>query len=156
MLKGADLALYSSFESLGLDVEILPVLEGDEEYLAANNRSLYSYYSGSGYMEYYLENGELGDINYSELLPSSTFCADVDRRWKLLMLTRRVEGMKDALEFAEKKNLPENPGQSFYEMEGAFVGSCRHPYEAHDLEQDEAFESVSFVTNTVHHYALYD
>ena len=152
MLKGADLALYSSFESLGLEVEILPVLEGDEGYLAANNGSSYSY-GDSGYMEY-LENGELGDIDYSELLPSSNFCADVDKRWKLLMLTRRVEGMKDALKFAEKKDLPKNPGQSFYEMEGAFVGSCRHPYEAHDLEQDEAFENVSFITNTVQHCAL--
>ena len=142
-MKGADLALYSSFESLGLDVEILPVLEGEEGYFTTNGGSSYYYYGDSGYMAY-LKKGELRNIDYSELLPSSTFCADVDRRWKLLMLTRRVEGMKDALKFAEKKDLPKNPGQSFYEMEGAFVGSCRHPYEAHDLEQDEAFESVSF------------
>lgn len=155
-LKGADLALYSSFESLGLNVEILPVLEGEEGYFTTNGGSSYSYYGGSGYMAY-RKKGELRDIDYSELLPSSTFCADVDRRWKLLMLTRRVQGITDALDFAEKKDLPKNPGRSFYEMEGAYVGSCRHPYKAYDREQDEDFDSVSFVTNTAQHYcALYD
>ena len=73
------------------------------------------------------------------------------------MLTRRVQGITDALDFVEKKDLPKNPGRSFYEMEGAYVGSCRHPYKAYDREQDEDFDSVSFVTNTVQHYcALYD
>ena len=104
-MKGADLALYSSFESLGLNVEILPVLEGEEGYFTTNGGSSYYYYGDSGYMAY-LKKGELRNIDYSELLPSSTFCADVDRRWKLLMLTRRVQGITDALDFAEKKDLP--------------------------------------------------
>ena len=154
-LKGADLALYSSFESLGLEVEILPVLEDEEGYFTTNGGSSYYSYGDSGYMAY-LEKGELRNMNYSELLPSSTFCAEVDRRWKLLMLTRQVQGMTDALDFADRKGLPKNPGQSFYEMEGAYVGSCRHPYKAYDRQQDEDFDSVSFATNTVQHCSVDD
>ncbi|KAF7596013.1 hypothetical protein BBP40_003793 [Aspergillus hancockii] len=145
-LKGADLVLYSIFKSLGLDVEILPVLESGKRYADANpalgltgvvgGKHIWEDGDYEFYMlQRYLEKDEQIDLSYNEILPpvqSSDDYGDIDRRWKLLMLTRRVKGMKQAAEFAKKNDVPMRPGRSFYEAEGARIGACLEPYKTTD------------------------
>ncbi|CBF84004.1 predicted protein [Aspergillus nidulans FGSC A4] len=64
-------------------------------------------YGHEGALQKFLENGRKPQPTYVELLPPASAAehADLDRRWKLLMLSRRVSGMQDLLESTAGANL---------------------------------------------------
>lgn len=143
--------LYSVFRSLGIEVSILPVLEIDGNFGTENPQlgigvaKNKPWYGEFGYKELrrYLETGKYYSMNSPELIPSSTSAyGDIDRRWKLLMMTRQVKGMKELRKFAQENNLPMKPNSS-YDTVGAVVGSHIRPYKTSDRGQEEAIYDVS-------------
>lgn len=136
--------LYSVFRSLNLDVAILPVIEGSAGYGINNPQLGVStmgrddlYDIGCDTLADYLKTGDYQGVHHIEIRPTtSDDYTDIDRRWKLLLMTRKVQGMKSLREYAQKNNIPLKP-VSFYDIEGAFVGSHIHPYHSTDLGQDE-------------------
>ncbi|KAL4762839.1 2OG-Fe(II) oxygenase [Aspergillus foveolatus] len=160
-LKGADLVLYSVFKTLNLDVEVLPILEKDGQYCDGNpqlgitgrvphneedsqeggyhrRRRFYMEeyeYDYQGMLQKFLENGQRPQPTYVELLPPASAAehADLDRRWKLLMLSRRVSGMQDLFESTAGANLAIKE-DSLLKRTGAQVGLSRHPYGTSDRD----------------------
>lgn len=148
-LKGADLVLYSIFRSLGIEVAILPILEKDGRY-GIENQDLGIQGDISEWEESYdaeclmdcLENGgaEHMDFNESQLKPLITDgLADLDRCWKLLLMTRRITGMHELREYARENNLPLN-SNTFYDQPSSLVGSRVRPYTVSDYEVGEMME----------------
>ncbi|KAL2865967.1 2OG-Fe(II) oxygenase [Aspergillus lucknowensis] len=161
-LKGADLVLYSVLKSLGVDVDILPILESNGHYGKGNaaleitgkpqqHRQSYMdrYDWDRGELCGYLEHGGKAlDLAYTEVLPNPRRLneyEDIDRCWKLLMMARKVKGMEDALQGARANGLPVNE-ESFYKSPGVQVGISRHPYQTHDegyeADLDEVVQDV--------------
>lgn len=143
--------LYSVFRSLGIEVAILPVLKINGNFGTENPQlgigvtEKESWYGRSRYEELrrYLETGKYYSINSPELIPSSTGAyGDIDRRWKLLMMTRQVKGMKELRKFAQENDLPMKPNSS-YDTVGTVVGSRIWPYKTSDRGQEEAIHDVS-------------
>ncbi|KAL4937863.1 hypothetical protein BDV06DRAFT_215581 [Aspergillus oleicola] len=145
-LKGSDLVLYSIFNALGISTTILPILENDGNYNSANQElgikgktpDPSTFHNGQyGYYDYrlneFLEKGKKPiKPHYTEILPapgSAAECEDLDRRWKMLLMARHVNGMKDAFRIAKENNLERNEGSHFQEQ-GVQVGVGRHPYVA--------------------------
>ncbi|KAI9926316.1 hypothetical protein MW887_004080 [Aspergillus wentii] len=157
-LKGADLVLYSVLKSLGIEVNVLPVLENDGKYGSANPQlglsGTVSHKNGRFYMgtygDYeayglkdYLAKGEKLKINYSEIMPQgSVDMSDIDRRWKMLLMVRRVRGMTETFEFAEEKDLPRKSG-SFYRTEGSRVAPKLREFETTDRGQEEELDETA-------------
>lgn len=73
---------------------------------------------------------------------SSNADTNIDRRCKLLMLTRQVHGMKQLREFAQENDLPIKQN-SLYDTVGARVGSRLRPYKATSRGQEEELDDVS-------------
>ncbi|KAE8314353.1 hypothetical protein BDV41DRAFT_534150 [Aspergillus transmontanensis] len=166
-LKGSDVVLYSIFQSLGLHVQVLPVLENNGKYIPKDpklglkgkvkregeiaRRSRYIGDWGDDEYEFadelhpYLAKDEPLHVNPSnEGLPqvsSREDIADIDRRWKLLRMTRRVGSMKKAISFARSKGLPYKEDSCYLE-EGAQVGSCLRPYETTEWGQEMSLGEV--------------
>ncbi|KAI9372812.1 hypothetical protein BJX61DRAFT_533642 [Aspergillus egyptiacus] len=158
-LKGADLVLYAVFKSLGIDVEVLPVLENDGCYVARDTDlciegrttkrrrgyiGQHDWYASEVYTSY-LKKGQ-GPLTpwFKEVLPNPTSpdeYGDIDRRWKLLMLARQVPGMKETIQRAEANRQPTNKA-SFYKTVGAHVGASRHAYTTTDRGGEMDFEDV--------------
>ncbi|PYI31355.1 hypothetical protein BP00DRAFT_446636 [Aspergillus indologenus CBS 114.80] len=95
-LKGADLVVYSVLNSLGAEVCVLPVLGDDDRAVwgdwgeAYYNTSMYE-----GLETYFKEGGELPKIETDEFLGAEYGRKyDLDRRWKLLLLIRRVSAVR--------------------------------------------------------------
>ncbi|PYI16592.1 hypothetical protein BO99DRAFT_217958 [Aspergillus violaceofuscus CBS 115571] len=95
-LKGADLVVYSVLKSLGAEVSVLPVLGDDDRAVcddweeAYYNTSMYQ-----GLQTYFKEGGELPKIKTDEFLGAEYGRKyDLDRRWKLLLLIRRVSAVR--------------------------------------------------------------
>ncbi|KAJ1709359.1 hypothetical protein G4B11_001652 [Aspergillus flavus] len=157
-LKGSDMVLYSIFQSLGLHVQVLPVLENHGKYIPENpdlglkghieGRSNYIGMGGdegfSNDLQPYLARNKRLFVNFSEVLPQSSSredIADIDRRWKLLKMTRRVGSMKRAISFARRKGLPYKQDGYFAE-EGVQIGSCLRPYETTEWGQEMSLDEV--------------
>lgn len=143
--------LYSVFRSLAIEVAILPVLEIDRNFGAENPHlgigaaKNKPWYGGFGYEELrrYLETDKHYSMNSPGLIPSSTIAyGGIDRRWKLLVITRQVKWMKKPRKFAQENNLPMKPNSS-YDMVGAVVGSRIRPYKTSDRGQEEPIYDVS-------------
>lgn len=126
-LKGSDLVLYSAFAALGFEVDILPVIEKYGRYGpdSPKRRTKDSVkYSDASYMEsyaaesYYIAEYLKGMdddpfIEYEEVLPQRPeWCADLDSRWKLLLLPSQVKGMKKVTQLGRKKGLPTKPNSA--------------------------------------------
>ncbi|KAL2815226.1 hypothetical protein BDW59DRAFT_16821 [Aspergillus cavernicola] len=157
-LKGADLVLYAVFKSLGIDIEVLPVLEHAGRYITENPdlglegksprrrgyMSQYNYYEG-GPLTNYLKKGYKPLVpDVSELLPSPSSTdqyEDIDRRWKTLMMTRQVRGMTETLRDAQHRNLPTNKDSFYYDI-GAQIGTSRRAYEATDYGCEADLDDV--------------
>lgn len=144
--------LYSVFRSLGIEVAILPVLEVDGDYGTENpslgiggSEKKEIFYGDLALEELqgFLETGEYYGIRNKELMPqSSNADTNIDRRCKLLMLTRQVHGMKQLREFAQENDLPIKQN-SLYDTVGARVGSRLRPYKATSRGQEEELDDVS-------------
>ncbi|KAE8137959.1 hypothetical protein BDV38DRAFT_245960 [Aspergillus pseudotamarii] len=157
-LKGSDVVLYSIFQSLGLHVQVLPVLENDGKYIPENpelglkghieSRSSYiGEWGGFGFsndLQPYLARNKRLLVNFSEVLPqvsSREDLANVDRRWKLLKMTRHVRSMKEAISFAQREGLPYKEDSGFV-TEGAQIGSRLRPYETTEWGNDMPMDDV--------------
>lgn len=158
-LKGSDLVLYSVFKSLGMEVDVLPVLERQGKYAPGDaplgingcvergRRSsymgIYDSYNGFGEMSRYLAYGEdLEGTESAEILPPGAMDrADVDRRWKLLLMARQSKSLNELSGFLKVKGLS-GELDKITNMDGARVGTHRRPYFTTDSGQDE-FEDVS-------------
>ncbi|KAL4987017.1 hypothetical protein BDW68DRAFT_178189 [Aspergillus falconensis] len=169
-LKGADLVLYSVFESLNLDVEVLPVLEKDGQYCSADpeleitgkishgesenqepgpwqHHSFYMSewdYDKNGTLHKFLEHGQKPQPGYVELLPpaSAAEYEDLDRRWKLLMLSRRVMGVQDLFEITANANLAVKEN-SLLKRTGVQVGLSHRPYKASDCDYYKGLDEIA-------------
>ncbi|KAB8221096.1 hypothetical protein BDV33DRAFT_190689 [Aspergillus novoparasiticus] len=164
---GSDVVLYSIFQSLGLHVQVLPVLENNGKYIPKDpklglkgkveregeiaRRSRYigdwgdDEYEFADEIQPYLAKDEPLLVNPSnEVLPQTSGredIADIDRRWRLLRMTRRVGSMKKAISFARSKGLPYKEDSCFLE-EGVQIGSCLRPYETTELGQEMPLDEV--------------
>ncbi|RDW86095.1 2OG-Fe(II) oxygenase [Aspergillus mulundensis] len=167
-LKGADLVLYSVFRSLNIDVEVLPILEKDGHYcaedpslgitgtvpgedeIAPNGRRRRSRfymseydYDHSGTLQRFLGNGKKPWPNYVELLPSASPAdyEDIDRRWKTLMLSRRVGGMQNMVENFATEELPAKVN-STHRNPGVQVGLSHRPYKTFNRGYERGLDEV--------------
>ncbi|KAL4884962.1 hypothetical protein BJY04DRAFT_214846 [Aspergillus karnatakaensis] len=160
-LKGADLVLYSVFKSLGVEVEVLPVLETGGRYCIDNTDlgikgkipikkdGHRPYYLSEDYTAYmfidYLKKGEwLNSLQYNELLPATPAevnLDDIDQRWKMLFLTRKIQGMEDLIEQAKADKLPLKE-DSIYASGGSQIGAARYAYDTHDCGEGTDLDDV--------------
>ncbi|KAL4739206.1 hypothetical protein BDV11DRAFT_170239 [Aspergillus similis] len=162
-LKGADLVLYSVFKSLNLDVEVLPILEkggqycdedpelgitgkipynegGNQEGGSRRRSRLYMSEYDLDYgrtLQKFLEDGQKPQPTYVELLPPASAAEHegLDRRWKLLMLSRRVSGMQDLFDITASANLAIKE-DSLLKRTGVQVGLSHRPYKTHDCSSE--------------------
>ncbi|KAH8426037.1 uncharacterized protein LDX57_003777 [Aspergillus melleus] len=146
ILKGVDLVLYSVLKSLGIELAVIPIVDKDGVY--GKNPALglrgtvgrsgrYWYGSGGCYeMEQYLQNGGSLKFYTRDHVPKDVDFTDVDRRWKLLLMTRQITGMDGSIEYATRHDLPLKPN-SFYAAGFTRVGKCFAPYKAHDRSLDD-------------------
>ncbi|KAL4969935.1 2OG-Fe(II) oxygenase [Aspergillus stella-maris] len=152
-LKGSDLVLYSVFASLGMNPTILPILENNGDYNTANpplniegktpdsgtfHTGQYEYYD-YGFDNFLTKGQKPVKPNYTEVLPvpaSAAECEDLEKRWKVLLAARRVNGMGRAFDIAEKNNLDRNE-ESHFQEQGVQVGIARHPYIVSDHGGEE-------------------
>ncbi|KAJ0422048.1 hypothetical protein BJY00DRAFT_311449 [Aspergillus carlsbadensis] len=169
-LKGADLVLYSVFRSLGIEVSILPILDSDKGRYGGGNpeagvtgklqgpdgRSRWGYmdtedWHGAHVLWKYLLNGKAFRPEFSEMLPmtvEAAQCEDVDRWWKVLLMSRRVKGMGDVLNGIKRNEAA--PGvksedadeNSFYRTAAAKVGAARHKYNVTDRGEGDDLDDV--------------
>ncbi|KAL4906976.1 hypothetical protein BDW74DRAFT_130997 [Aspergillus multicolor] len=168
-LKGADLVLYSVFKSLNIDVEVLPILEKDGHYCAEDpslgitgtvpeddvdiapngrrqRRRFYmdEYdYDSRGTLQKFIEKDEKIQPHYVELLPSATAAEleDIDRRWKALMLSRRVCGMQALARNFADGDFPVKEN-STHLSPGVQVGLSHRPYKTFDYGYDQGLDEV--------------
>ncbi|OJJ97431.1 hypothetical protein ASPACDRAFT_123315 [Aspergillus aculeatus ATCC 16872] len=105
-LKGADLVVYSVLKSLGAEVSVLPVLGDDDRAVwddweeAYCNARMYQ-----GLETYLKEGGELPKIQTDEFLGAEYGRKyDLDRRWKLLLLIRRVPAVRSGAQIMHSIN----------------------------------------------------
>ncbi|KAL4922136.1 hypothetical protein BDW62DRAFT_197372 [Aspergillus aurantiobrunneus] len=140
-LNGADLVLYSAFKSLGIDVEVLPVLENDGQYSGENSelgltgrtqgrrRAFYVSYLDSWHaadsFEMFLKNGKKPlHLSYAEPLPSPASTAECE------------DGMADTFELAQSKKLAINEN-NIYKTPGTQIGISRFAYKSTDLGEED-------------------
>jgi hypothetical protein len=153
-LKGADLVLYSVFTSLGIEADVLPVLKWEGKY-GSENQMLEvesavedlenSYIRGDDDIDpwlRFLKNGEMPKkIKSSEFLPPGIVDAmDINQYWKLLLMSRRVDGMRDVAEYAKKEGVAVG---GVYAAEGVRVGTELRPYDVTDYGYDQTLDDVS-------------
>ncbi|KAL5342051.1 hypothetical protein BJX70DRAFT_386462 [Aspergillus crustosus] len=137
-LQGSDLVVYSVFKSLGINTEVLPIIESDERYY------LGQWYTTSPLHAYLHSGTEIGVPSYNELLPSSGSgdeYEDLDRRWKTLLLSRKVLGMQETVNFAKAENLPLKEN-SVYNAAGVQIGASRYAYDAHSRGEEQDLDHV--------------
>lgn len=76
----------------------------------------------------YLRSGEELHPTYGGMFSQqSADPTDIDQYWKFLLLSRRVNGLKDVIYQAKKRNMPASPSRSD-EVNGACVGTNLHGY----------------------------
>ncbi|KAF3392552.1 hypothetical protein F1880_008831 [Penicillium rolfsii] len=129
-LKGADLAVYSVFKSLGIDTHVLPVLRQKHDKLAEEEavRDMLGY----------LRDGEEFEPMFSQLPQIIPVDNDLEKYWKMLYVSRRLHGTRKIIQFAQERNLEMEPGM-FQDTKGNYFGIELHPY----LVETRLFEGES-------------
>lgn len=166
-LKGSDLVLYSVFKSLGLKTSILPVLdqtkEVDNEKIDAD-RDIYDYeefpptggWRGRPKIPIWttarecLEKGSKLEVCIDHGCREDFYnCDDIETRWKVLLMGRRIEGMATFVKDAKARKL-DTTGLP-YKWDGARVGKSLYPYQAtrcdgiSDEEDEEEVRTQSLI-----------
>jgi hypothetical protein len=123
-LKGSDIVLFSVLQSLGLLVEVLPVLEVDGHYVPPEREQSYKGYLTSDYcfdsanLKIFREKGYMVNENklysygprrevdekdrvdfhlsYTTLCSYHVDCKDIETRWKTLLMSRCPVGINTA------------------------------------------------------------
>lgn len=118
-LKGADLAVYSVFKSLGIDSHVVPVLrqkhdEGAEEEAVRD-------------MLGFLRDGDEFEPTFAQLPQIIPVDTDLEKYWKMLYVSRRFHGTRKIVQFAQERNLEMEPG-IFQDTKGNYFGTELHPY----------------------------
>ncbi|KAF9887164.1 hypothetical protein FE257_010418 [Aspergillus nanangensis] len=134
-LKGADLVLYTVLQSLGIEVDIRPVLEYCGEY-GSQNLDLGIKGIVRANKRHYFSSWDYYDSYYWRTYMS----AGIDRYWKLLLMSRRVRGMRDLTEVARREGVAIH---GWYANEGARVGTKCESYVTADRGQEEGLDDVS-------------
>ncbi|RJE22355.1 hypothetical protein PHISCL_05297 [Aspergillus sclerotialis] len=149
-LKGADLVLYSVFKSLGIEVEVLPVLEYGGQYGPQNSKRgitgtiqnsrrkyLKCFHSAIDDLANYLGSGEELYPTYGGMLSQQLADpTDIDQYWKTLLLSRRVVGLKEVIFQATKRNIPASDSRSD-EVIGVCVGTNLQAYTVTNKGNDD-------------------
>lgn len=132
-LKGADLAVYSVFKSLGIDAHVLPVLrqkhDEDAEEQAVTD------------MLGFLRDGDEFEPTFAQLPQIIPVDKDLEKYWKMLHVSRRLHGTRKIIQFAQERNLEMEPGL-FQDTKGNYFGTELHPY----LVETESYEGQSITT----------
>jgi hypothetical protein len=160
--------VYSVFTSLGIDAQILPVLEGAGVYGYKNGDTL----SGKGHLKswdysdlkdfhQYLKDGSVTLKPEYEYLFRDRFeqFDDLDLRWKILLMGRRVRGLaqlaEDLAYEAENAGGTKRTKMSYamrqdvkseierYKLQGSRVGRFLHPYSTTDSGWEDDIDEVS-------------
>ncbi|PLB36863.1 2OG-Fe(II) oxygenase [Aspergillus candidus] len=105
-LKGSDIILYSIFKSLGMNVDVLPILDVDP----------------------------IHESHYYDALIDTEY-QDVARQWKVLFVSRRVKGMDHLADYARACGYPLCKGDPYATVR-EIIGTERHAYRATDLSQE--------------------
>lgn len=139
-LKGADLAVYSVFKSLGIDVHVLPVLR------QKHDDSLES--DAVEYMLKYLRDGEEFEPIFVQVPRHIPIEEDVEKYWKMLYVSRRLHGMRKIVQFAKEKRLDMDPTM-FQDTKGNYLGTKLHGFSVYSdpSEEDEPIAAVSSVVS---------
>ncbi|KAK1143955.1 hypothetical protein N8T08_005864 [Aspergillus melleus] len=82
-------------------------------------------------MEKYLWNGGPLALDTRDRVPKDIDFADVDRRWKFLLMTRQIDGMDAIIDYAAENDLLLKP-KGFYEAGFSRVGKRFKSYETAD------------------------
>lgn len=90
-LKGADLALFSVLKTLGLEVDVRPVLENLWEASECDDGG----YAAERKMNRFLKEGTPFEPPFTQVPRTVHFDGDVDRHWRTLYLSRRALGMDE-------------------------------------------------------------
>ncbi|RAL14764.1 2OG-Fe(II) oxygenase [Aspergillus homomorphus CBS 101889] len=136
-LKGADLVVYSVLKLLGAQVNVLPILRRDgtaddyETYL--EEHVLLSYFKGD----------KLQYLRCQEFLGAEYASQDeIDRRWKTLLLIRRVPAMEYASEIIRSRGGSVDSA-GFYMKHGARVAPQLRAYTTTDYGYDQSLDQTA-------------
>ncbi|KAI9041953.1 uncharacterized protein KD926_006290 [Aspergillus affinis] len=138
-LKGKDLVLYSVLKSLGIELAVVPIVDNHGVY--ASNPAL----GLKGTVDSSDDPCPL-TFNTRDRVPKEVEIADVDQRWKLLLMTRQITGMDATIDYAAEHKLPLKPN-SFYAAGITRVGKHFAPYEAHDRTLDEGDDENEIIND---------
>lgn len=134
-LKGADLVVYSVLKSLGIEVDVLPVLKTEQD-------EQDDYWGTPEEMISYLKEGKEFEPEYSQVPTELPMDLGVDEYWKALSLSRQVRGLKEISRFAKTAQIPiEN--EKFWQHRGKYVAFERTPYTTTNSGQEMATSEVS-------------
>ncbi|KAJ5595152.1 uncharacterized protein N7459_001360 [Penicillium hispanicum] len=129
-LKGADLALYSTLKSLGIELDVLPILCAEDEL---------RFYE-SGQLEDFLREGKPFEPEYAQLPYKIPLDVGVDRYWKILFLSRYVQVGEDFMYFVKSERLPIT-ATSFMRRPD-IIGAQLNPYRTTDRGEEEQLIEV--------------
>ena len=158
-LKGSDLVLYSVFKALRIKTSVLPVIEYNGQYVERIPRLEIDSHQDGVNEDYECLPGSTegwrnvpiatvlneylaGEVPKQKLAfdeyrsKGFPYTDDVDGRWKVLLLKRRIPGLANFIDRAESEGFVVS-GLS-YRGQGARVGSSLHAYQAHSQGSDDA------------------
>jgi hypothetical protein len=146
-LKGADLAVYSLFKSLGIDAHVLPVLrqkhdEGVEEEAVRDVLG-------------FLRDCDEFEPTFTQLPQIIPVDKDLGKYWKMLHVSRRLHGTRKIIQCAQERNL-EIESRMFQDTKGNYFGTELHPYLVEtELFEGDSITAVSHLPDTTRVFFLY-
>jgi hypothetical protein len=136
-LKGADLAVYSVFRSLGIEAHVLPLLrQKHDDYI--EEVALEDILN-------YLRDGEEFEPTFSQIPRHIPVQKDLHKFWKMLYVSRRLHGTRKTMEFAVEKKLEMEP-MMFQDTKGHYLGTELHPYSVENGTRSEEGEPIAAVS----------
>ncbi len=135
-LKGADLAVYSVFKSLGIDARVLPVLRQKHDEFVESE-------AVEGMLKY-LRDGEEFEPIFDQVPRHIPIEEDAEKYWKMLYVSRKLHGTRMIARFAKERRLDMEPTM-FQDTKGNYLGTELHSFSVNsDLPgEDEPIATVS-------------
>ncbi|PLN86495.1 hypothetical protein BDW42DRAFT_158595 [Aspergillus taichungensis] len=125
-LKGSDIILYSIFKSLGMEVDVLPILDIDP---------FHESYYYDALKDTVKKRKNLPLFEDIPLPTSEEEYSNVAHRWKKLFVSRQVKGMDRLGDRARAYGYPFRKGDPYAAVR-EIVGTERHAYRSTDLSQE--------------------